>query len=124
MNTPEKIYYVTGKLKDEKIHCLKYNSSFSQLKIKGVQYYKATIHLSEDSSELIIKNKVYEDPSNPENNKTRPRQFEETKRSNDYDIYSRSTKFRWVKSTASCFVEDITGIIFGGYSSRFWALRK
>ena len=28
------------------------------------------------------------------------------------------------KSSSSCFLSDITGILFGGVSSRFWMLRK
>ena len=27
-------------------------------------------------------------------------------------------------SHASCFIKDITGFVFGGFSSRFWILRK
>jgi hypothetical protein len=32
--------------------------------------------------------------------------------------------FRPSKSSTSCDVDDIQGIIFGGISSRFWLLRK
>ena len=32
--------------------------------------------------------------------------------------------FERTKSSATCNVEDITGIIFGGFSSRYWMLRK
>jgi len=59
------------------------------------------MYLSDDGNELIIQNKRYEEPFNPDNK-----------------------KFKWSKSGASCKVTDITGIIFGGLSSRFWALRK
>jgi len=32
--------------------------------------------------------------------------------------------FKNDKSSASCYLNDILGIIFGGVSSRFWMLRK
>lgn len=32
--------------------------------------------------------------------------------------------FKEFKSSGSCRIEDIQGIIFGGLSSRFWMLRK
>jgi hypothetical protein len=32
--------------------------------------------------------------------------------------------FRFKKSSSSCHVSEIRGIIFGGISSRFWLLRK
>ena len=31
---------------------------------------------------------------------------------------------KWTKSSASCSMKDITGIMYGGISSRFWMLRK
>jgi hypothetical protein len=33
-------------------------------------------------------------------------------------------RFYEVQSGASCKVEDITGVIYGGFSSRFWLSRK
>jgi hypothetical protein len=32
--------------------------------------------------------------------------------------------YRLSKSSSSCYIEDITGILFGGTSTRFWMLRK
>ena len=32
--------------------------------------------------------------------------------------------YKYAKSSASCKLADITGIIYGGFSSRFWMLRK
>jgi hypothetical protein len=32
--------------------------------------------------------------------------------------------YQWVKSKASCKLNSIKGIMFGGISSRFWMLRK
>ncbi len=34
------------------------------------------------------------------------------------------TEYRESKSSASCYIKDITGIIYGGQSSRFWMMRK
>ena len=33
-------------------------------------------------------------------------------------------KFKQVRSSASCDIKDITGFVYGGFSSRFWMLRK
>ena len=33
-------------------------------------------------------------------------------------------EFKRVKSKSSCKVDDITSFVFGGFSSRFWLLRK
>ena len=33
-------------------------------------------------------------------------------------------EFKRVKSSSSCKVDDITSFVFGGFSSRFWLLRK
>jgi hypothetical protein len=33
-------------------------------------------------------------------------------------------EMKQVKSKASCKVSDIKGFVFGGFSSRFWLLRK
>ena len=33
-------------------------------------------------------------------------------------------EFNKKNSSASCKLEDITGIVYGGFSSRFWMLRK
>jgi hypothetical protein len=32
--------------------------------------------------------------------------------------------FAWIKSSASCYINQIKGIIYGGISSRFWMMRK
>ena len=32
--------------------------------------------------------------------------------------------YKWVESSASCKLDDIQGIVYGGFSSRFWMLRK
>ena len=32
--------------------------------------------------------------------------------------------YSWVLSSASCNIDDIQGIIYGGSSSRFWIFRK
>jgi hypothetical protein len=32
--------------------------------------------------------------------------------------------YKWVRSSSSCNIKDIQGIIFGGHSSRFWVYRK
>ena len=33
-------------------------------------------------------------------------------------------KFKQCRSHASCNIKDITGFVYGGFSSRFWILRK
>jgi hypothetical protein len=42
----------------------------------------------------------------------------------EYDELKDNTKFDTLKSSSSCKVSDIKGIIYGGRSSRFWMLRK
>lgn len=42
----------------------------------------------------------------------------------DNDGIDEAFDYKKVKSQASCRLEDIKGFTFGGFSSRFWMLRK
>lgn len=112
------IYYIKLKLKTEYIDCIKYNHSFEQ-RFEQVQNYDSQLYLSQDEKEIVLMNKRYENPFDPENQRHKP-----IVKGFQTDAYETNTKFSWSKSSASFKVNDITGIIFGGFSSRFWALRK
>ena len=45
-------------------------------------------------------------------------------RDSDDEAEVPDERFYEVQSSASCKVEDITGVIYGGFSSRFWLSRK
>ena len=40
------------------------------------------------------------------------------------DNFVEGVDYVWKKSNASCNLDEIEGIIYGGISSRFWMLRK
>lgn len=40
------------------------------------------------------------------------------------DLYEHDSNFKYEKSTASCKMDEITGFVFGGLTSRFWIHRK
>ena len=42
----------------------------------------------------------------------------------EYCLPDQETQFQNVKSNSSCYIKDIKAFIFGGFSSRFWILRK
>ena len=42
----------------------------------------------------------------------------------EFDEFKDNTQFELLKSSSSCRIDDIQGIIYGGRSSRFWMLRK
>ena len=44
--------------------------------------------------------------------------------STDEEIEEKKKNYKWVKTRSSYKVNDITGIVFGGMTSRFWVLRK
>jgi len=46
------------------------------------------------------------------------------KRALQYSEEEDESKYTSKKSNASCKISDINGLIFGGFSSRFWMLRK
>jgi hypothetical protein len=41
-----------------------------------------------------------------------------------YLLPDKDSQFQNVLSNSSCFIKDITSFVFGGFSSRFWILRK
>jgi hypothetical protein len=77
--------------------CLKMNYALDR-EVQDYTYYPAFIEINDDDK-ILIQN------INPDDNST-----------------SRISKFK--KSSCSCHVDEIQGIIFGGISSRFWMLRK
>ena len=40
------------------------------------------------------------------------------------EIYRIKDRYKYTQSSTSCPIADIQGIIFGGFSSRFWIYRK
>jgi len=140
---------IRASLKTRPISCFKYNHDL-ELKYKTVRYFQSELSLSQDGQELIIWNKRYNKPDNVENQafvNAATTMYTEEKRKHaklhesgiphhhhhvchDHSwkkklhIIDEPHAFQWKKSNASCNVSQIKGIIFGGFSSRFWALRK
>ena len=40
------------------------------------------------------------------------------------ELCEHDSNYRYEKSTASCRLDELTGFVFGGMTSRFWMLRK
>ena len=85
--------------------------------------------MSPDAKEIIIISKKFYDPSNNLNESECEHETKDQMANSEYDyvrgpIIDYKDQFQWKKSSASFKVEDVHGIIFGGFSSRFWALRK
>ena len=49
---------------------------------------------------------------------------EEQDLNDDMELEKYKQKYDITISSASCNIDDIEGIIFGGFSSRFWLYRK
>jgi hypothetical protein len=97
------------------IKCLKYNYSFEE-EVQNFNNFEATIKLSKDGKELIITN-------------FKPITSPEYVLEKDPDILAEVEpclchRHKRVKSSASCRLDQVEGILFGGISSRFWMLRK
>lgn len=98
---------------------MKYNYSLEDI-VQNFPSYDGYLQLSHDGKELIITCKKPVD-----NQKyvleADPNLVEEIKQEElkvDKDDYKTS------KSSASCYLDDVTGLVFGGTSTRFWMLRK
>ena len=68
-----------------------------------------------------IQNHVFE--ADPEELRRMREEFNE-KNSDDDEEDIPDERFYEARSSASCKIEDITGVIYGGVSSRFWLSRK
>lgn len=42
----------------------------------------------------------------------------------DGEVRERDEEYYWDKSQKCFKIKDVTGVIFGGFSSRFWSFRK
>ena len=92
--------------------------------------YECKIELSKDGKSLLIKNRKLS-TTPPYRKETTPDELMEQRklakeRGEDYvpvqDV--KQDDFFWSQSSFTCKLSDIQGIIYGGFSSRFWIYRK
>ena len=65
----------------------------------------------------MIRDAIINENKEQEKIASKKKKFSHNEQDNDPD-------YKNVKSSTSCYLDDIIGIIFGGLSSRFWMLRK
>ena len=91
---PKVLDDIKAAIKRKPIKCKKYNYSLDDC-VQNFKHFEAKITFNESLTDLLILNKKYD---------------------------GRDSS--WVKSSASCPISEIKGILYGGISSRFWMLRK
>lgn len=120
-------------MKVEGIDCKKYNYSLDK-QAQVLCQYTAQILLSQDETELIIMNqkpilkegKVSIDINEELKKGRKLEEINEALADNDFDNDGIDDEFEYTckKSRTSCHIHEIKSFIFGGFSSRFWMLRK
>ena len=110
------------------IVCIKFNSCLDK-EVQTFTQFDSSLIVSHDQKSLIITNKrpidnkkfgIFDADSSDcdsVDSKEDPIAREHIKR-------DHAVKHKEYKSKASCKLADITGFIYGGFSSRFWMLRK
>lgn len=108
-----------------RIQCQKYNYAMDEV-VQNFCCYDGYIQLSTDEKELELwLKKPLESVAT-----TRRGPLEEREPGDHQDQVPRQERagepvdYRHSKSSASCELSDIIGIIYGGLSSRFWMYRK
>ena len=108
-------------LLSNEINAFKYNTSLDE-SVQNFCSYEAIIEVTNDGKSLNIYNKKpidrteYTLEADPEKLKIQKEAFKQSSKGQIQYVIS--------KSSTSCDVSDIRGIMFGGTSSRFWMLRK
>ena len=129
-------------LTNNRINCFKYNYAFEEV-VQNFNSYQSFIQLSPDGTELVITNRKprekleylhQEDPDLIDemrdfyrNKKRRESKLADVNKDylpTEIDEELDELEFADIKSSASCFLEDIQGFVYGGVTSRFWVHRK
>ena len=115
-------------LKATGVACKKYNYSLDP---QQRQHFDAVLKLSQDEKELIITNRRPTGLEKPDFSSLPTLgadagvfQLADLKRAKQAVVDRCLVTFTEQKSNASCKIKDITGFLFGGFNSRFWAMRK
>lgn len=149
----EEYYTITRYLQHNKISCFKYNYCLDS-EIQNHSSFQSYLQLDPEGEKLIITNRkpvedfeytLSNDPKEirqlrKEYNSRRREYEKQTKeakvkhgfQSSDDEEYLNTeldedideVEFKNFQSSSTCSVSDIQGFIFGGFSSRFWMLRK
>ena len=101
-------------LRSNSIRAFKYNYALEDI-VQNFPCFEAFIQLSADSKYLTIMTKKPVEIKRGRDQKSEE-EFEDEEES-DQDFVNS-------KSSASCYISDIKGILVGGIDSRFWMLRK
>lgn len=106
------------------IICEKYNQSLEQ-KYQNEDHYKCSIQVSKNGNNLIVWN------HKPNGYKIIAQEAEDTQEESAEVSQEKKElqlneqyEYKKTKSSASCNLLKIKGFQFGGFSSRFWLLRK
>lgn len=133
-NDHKEINYITEHIKKNKIKCIKYNYALEG-SVQNYFNFEATIGLSNDESSLIINNikpskNQYILESDPHEVKKKQQEYNKKKQNmklkggKEKSDQNEEEDHEIDRSSGSCKVSDIQGIIYGGLSSRFWMFRK
>ena len=117
---------IKKKFSKNKIKCFKYNYNIDA-NVQNWRQFESYMQLSKDGTEInivnlkpIIKEEYVLEADPNEVERLRMENLEiQANASVDEEV-----EFNKKNSSASCKLEDITGIVYGGFSSRFWMLRK
>ena len=107
-----------------KIECLKHNSSLDE-ECQNFGSFKAIIQMSvnfDGKSSISILN--HKPVAMPEAAAEVDRQGILHEKTDEEIYYPKYKDYQECKSSSSCDIKEIEGIVYGGFSSRFWMLRK
>lgn len=149
----EEFYTITRYLQHNKVSCFKYNYCLDA-EIQNHSSFQSFLQLDSEGEKLIITNRKpvddfeYTLSNDPKEIKKLRKEYSQRRReyekqtkeamaklgfeSSDDEEYLNTEldedideiDFKNFQSSATCSVSDIQGFIFGGFSSRFWMLRK
>ena len=116
---------------NNRIRCFKYNYALEEI-VQNFSSFQGFIKLSQDGESLNIINLKpneklkYVLEADPNIVKLEKKKFETEDQDvpSEYDEDDDQIELIEHLSSASCKVSEIKGFIYGGFSSRFWMLRK
>ena len=124
----EEFGLIESLLKYRGIPCTKYNYCLSEKDNSAENTVMSIIRLSENGKELLLYNQYEIEPIRIKENLTHYTkgmfENEELRKKQEEEERNRVIEYSEKLSNSSCKVADITGFIYGGFSSRFWMLRK
>ena len=96
---------------------LQLSRDFKYLKIINRKVNQATKYILEADQEIIHNARINEHAARVQSLKD-----VKTKYNKDHELYDPA--FMTIESSASTYISDVNGMIFGGVHSRFWMFRK